>query len=46
MCGGTFFKVRDTSASHKNYRKFMWFELVTVTSEALKYDVINFCQHV
>ena len=24
----------------KNYRKFWWFELATVTSQALKYDVI------
>jgi len=42
--GGTFFKVGGTS--QKNYRKYLWFELVTVTSQALKYDVINFCQHV
>jgi len=26
----------------KNTRKFLWFELATVTSQALKYDIINF----
>jgi len=26
--------------------KFLWFELATVKSQALKFDVINFCQHV
>jgi len=26
--------------------KFLWFELANVTSQALKYDVINFSQHV
>ena len=31
---------------HQKTRKFMWFELATVSSQALKYDVINFCQHV
>jgi len=30
-----------TSARQKYYRKFLWFELATVTSQALKYDVIN-----
>jgi len=25
-------------------RKFLWFELATVTSQALKHDVLNFCQ--
>jgi len=30
----------------KKTRKFLLFELATVTSQALKYDVINFCQHV
>jgi len=30
----------------KKSRKFLWFELATVTSQALKFDVINFCQHV
>jgi len=27
-------------------RKFLGFELATVTPQALKYDVINFCQYV
>ena len=45
--GGTFFKaVGSTNASQKNYLTCMWFELATVTSQALKYDAINFCQHV
>jgi len=26
----------------KKYRKFLWFELATVTSQALKYDVITY----
>jgi len=30
----------------KKNKKILWFELATVTSRALKYDVINFCQHV
>jgi len=39
---GTFFKVGGvTSARQKNYRKFLWYELATVTSQALKYDVIT-----
>ena len=37
-----FSKWEDTSACQKNYKKFMWFELVTVTSQAEKYDVINY----
>jgi len=41
-----FLKWRGTSARHKNYGKFLSFELATSTSAALKYDVINFCQHV
>jgi len=32
--------------SSKIYRKFLWFELATMTPQALKYDGINFCQHV
>jgi len=40
---GTFFKVwGGTSARRKNDGKFLWFELATVTSQALKRDVINF----
>jgi len=42
MGGGTFFKVGGTSARQKNYRKFLWFELATVTSQALKYVVITY----
>jgi len=42
MGGGTFFKVGGTSARQKNDRKFLWFELATVTSQALKYDVIAY----
>jgi len=30
----------------KKCRKIMWFKLATVTSQALKYDAINFFQHV
>ena len=45
MSGGTIFKVGSTSARQKS-RKCLWFELATVTSQALKYDVIKFCQHV
>ena len=31
-----------TSACQQNYRKFLCFELVTVASQALKYDVITY----
>jgi len=41
MDGGTFFKVGGTSSRQKNYRKILWFELATVTSQALKYGVIT-----
>jgi len=30
------------SARQKNYKKFLWFELATVTSQAWKYDVITY----
>jgi len=30
-----------TGALQKNYSKFLWFELATVTSQALKYDVVT-----
>jgi len=40
MGGGTFFKVRGHKCMLKNYRKFSWFELATMTSQALKYYVI------
>jgi len=39
---GTFFKVGGTSARQKHYRKVLWFQLVTVTSQALEYDVITY----
>jgi len=43
MGGGTSFKVGGgTSACQQNYRKFLCFELVTVASQALKYDVITY----
>jgi len=42
MSGGTIFKVR-AQVHVKKTRKFLSFELATVTSQALKYDVINFC---
>jgi len=37
-----FSKWGGTSPSQKNCRKIFWFELGTVTSQALNYDVINF----
>ena len=40
-----FSKLGGTSV-HQETRKFLWFELATVSSQALKYDIINFCQHV
>jgi len=43
--GGTFFKEGGTSVRQTNYRKFLWFELATVTSQALKYDAITYTQH-
>jgi len=42
MGGETFFKVGGTNARQKNYRKFLRFELATVTSQSLKYDVITY----
>jgi len=33
-------KLGGTSARQKNYRNFLWFELATVMSQAMKYDVI------
>jgi len=30
----------------KNYIKFLWFELATVTSQALKYDIIIYTPYV
>ena len=43
--GGTFFKVGGKIDIQK-IKKNLWFELATVTPQALEYDVINFCQHV
>ena len=40
MGGGTFFKVRGHKCTSKKYINFLWFELATVTSHALKRDVI------
>jgi len=37
-----FFNVVGHKCTSKKYRKFLWFELATVTPQALKYDVINF----
>jgi len=36
----------QSGARQKNYGKILYFELATVMSQALKCDVINFCQHV
>jgi len=30
----------------KNYRKFLWFQLATVTSQSFKYDVIIYTPYV
>jgi len=43
MGGGTFFKVRGHKS--KNHRTFLRFELATVTSQALKYDVITYTSY-
>ena len=40
-----FSKWGGTSARQKNYRKFLWFELANVTSQALKYDVITYAPY-
>jgi len=40
-----FSKWGGTSPRQKNYSKFLWFELATVTSHALKYDVITYTPH-
>ena len=42
MGDGTFCKVGGTNARQKNDRKCLRFELATVTSHALKYDVITY----
>jgi len=38
--GGAFFKVGGHTCTSKNFEKFLWFELATVTSETRKYDVV------
>jgi len=45
MGAGTIFKVGE-QVDVKKFRPFLWFELATVTPQALNYDVINFGQHV
>jgi len=45
MGGGTFFKVGGTSERQKIYRKFLWFELATVSSQASKYDAITYTSY-
>jgi len=42
MGGGNFFKVGGHKCTSKNYRTILWFELATVTSQALKYDIISY----
>jgi len=42
MGGGTFSKVGRYKRTSKNYQTFLWFEWATVTSQALKYDVITY----
>jgi len=43
MGGGTFFKVEgDKCTLKKNYCKILWCDLATVTSQALKYDLITY----
>jgi len=37
-----FKKVGGQKCMSKDYRKLLWFKLVTVTSQALKYDVITY----
>jgi len=46
MGGGSFFKVGCTNGNPKTIENCRGFELATVTSQALEYDVINVCQHV
>jgi len=46
MGGGTFFKVGAHVYVKQNIGTFLWFGLAIVTSQALKYDVFSFCQHV
>jgi len=39
---GTFFKARGHKLTSKIYKTFLWFELATVMSKTLKYDVITY----
>jgi len=45
MGDGTFFKVGGHKCMPKNYSKFFWFELTTVMSQALKYDVMTYATY-
>jgi len=42
----TFFKVGGHKSKSRKFRKILNFELASVASQALKYDVINDFQHV
>jgi len=43
MGGGTFFKAECHKCTLKrNYCKILWYDLATVTSQALKYDGITY----
>jgi len=42
MGGGTFFKVGGTSERQKPLENVLWFELATMMSQSLKYDVITY----
>jgi len=45
MGGGTFFKVRSAGTRQVNYSKVLWSQLATVTSQALKYNVITYTRY-
>jgi len=45
MGGGTFFKVGRHKCTSKSYKKYLRFELTTVASKVLKYDVITYTQY-
>jgi len=42
MGRGAFFHVGEHKCTSNNYRKFLWFELSIVSSQALKYDVTTY----
>jgi len=42
---GETFSKRGAQVHVKKYRKNLWIELATVTSQALKYDVITYAQY-